>query len=574
VKTLAWPAALAALFTGLNALKPLQIDDAAYECYARQIARQPLEPYGFVMFWYDHPQPANEVLAPPLLPYYWALLRRLMGDNPLLWKLGLYPWALLLALGLRGLLRRFAAPLADPLLALLLLSPLLLPAFNLMLDIPALALSLSALVLFFRAMDDRRPALAVWAGLLAGLGMQTKYTAFLAAPVILLYSGLAGRLLLGLAACLTAAHVFVLWECLLTLIQGRSHFLANLPGETSWLQKLDQLPFLFSLLGGVGPAGVLLGLAGLGLRRRWLALAGGVVLLGYLLIALLDVRFTSSARLSPKLFGAMPEANEQFELAEVLFDLWAAAGGVVVGLAAWRLLRRELERDSWWRSKTLFLLIWLAVEVAGYVVLTPFPAVRRVLGVGVVLALLLGRLASTRAALLWRQGTLTALLILGIGLGLGFWALDTHGAWVQKRAAEMAAAWIQERGGGRVWYVGHWGFQFYAERLGMTAVVPRYPQAEELPGLPPPSRLRRGDWLVVPDIRQNQQEIALAGEPLELEACLVLDGWLTLNTVPAFHGGRTPVEHREGSYLEVRIFRVREDFTPRLGEPVSFHAGE
>jgi hypothetical protein len=244
----------------------------------------------------------------------------------------------------------------------------------------------------------------------------------------------------------------------------------------------------------------------------------------------------------------------------------------VIGLAAWRLLRREQRRGERWRGKTVFLLLWLALEVAGFLALTPFPAVRRVLGVGVVLTLLLGRLASTRAALLWQKGIITALLILGIGLGLGFWALDTHGAWVQKRAAEDAAAWIQAHGGGRVWYVGHWGFQFYAEHQGMEPVVPRY-RRPETPGLPSPSRLRRGDWLVIPDPRQNQQELTLAGEPLELEAWLVLDGWLTLNTVPAFHGGRSPVEHREGTYREVLIYRVRQDFTPRTGEPVSFHVG-
>src|SRR5262249_31883791 len=98
---------LAALYTALNALKPVQIDDAAYACYARPMAARPLDPYGFAIFWYQHPEPANHVLAPPVLPYYWAFLHALAGERVGLVKLGLFPWAALLVWALYGLGRRF-----------------------------------------------------------------------------------------------------------------------------------------------------------------------------------------------------------------------------------------------------------------------------------------------------------------------------------------------------------------------------------------------------------------------------------------------------------------------------------
>src|SRR3954468_21432202 len=44
----------------LNALKPLTVDDPAYYALARQVAHHPLDPYGFTIFWYQHPQPAHE----------------------------------------------------------------------------------------------------------------------------------------------------------------------------------------------------------------------------------------------------------------------------------------------------------------------------------------------------------------------------------------------------------------------------------------------------------------------------------------------------------------------------------
>src|SRR5436309_2471505 len=84
-------AVLAVVFTLLNCLKPLHIDDAAYYCYARQIADAPLAPYGFEVLWGERPCPANRLLAPPVLLYWWAGGLRLFGDSPFLWKLWLLP---------------------------------------------------------------------------------------------------------------------------------------------------------------------------------------------------------------------------------------------------------------------------------------------------------------------------------------------------------------------------------------------------------------------------------------------------------------------------------------------------
>src|SRR5438874_1299385 len=134
-----WLLALAILFTLLNAFRPLHMDDTAYYSYAAQIADHPLDPYGFEVFWKERPQPAHEVLAPPLLPYYWAAAIRLFGDRPFLWKLWLLPFALLLLLALHQLFQRFAQGFEGPLVWLTVLSPAILPSFNLMLDVPSLA---------------------------------------------------------------------------------------------------------------------------------------------------------------------------------------------------------------------------------------------------------------------------------------------------------------------------------------------------------------------------------------------------------------------------------------------------
>src|SRR5262245_54385500 len=100
--------ALAGLFTLLNSVKPLQVDDAAYYYYAAQIAEHPSDPYGFFIHWYQKPERADHILAPPVLPYWWAIAIRLFGERPFLWKLWLLPFSLLFVGALYVLFRRFA----------------------------------------------------------------------------------------------------------------------------------------------------------------------------------------------------------------------------------------------------------------------------------------------------------------------------------------------------------------------------------------------------------------------------------------------------------------------------------
>ncbi len=96
------------------------MDDGAFYQYAHHISQHPADPYGFEVFWHDQPEPANRVLAPPVLLYWWAAAQALFGESPLAWKLWLFPFALLLCLSLDRLLRRVAPEGRVPLLCLVL----------------------------------------------------------------------------------------------------------------------------------------------------------------------------------------------------------------------------------------------------------------------------------------------------------------------------------------------------------------------------------------------------------------------------------------------------------------------
>jgi hypothetical protein len=567
---------LAGLWTLANAVKPLAIDDTAYYYFARQIAAHPLDPYGFEILWYQAPEPANSVLAPPVLPYWWALGLSLFGDRPFLWKLWLFPFALLFVTATHALLRRFVRKQALLFTWMAVLSPVFLPSFNLMLDVPAQALGLGALVLFFRAADRRSPPEALLAGLVAGLAMQTKYTAFMAPAVMLLYSCFFGGFRLALLASGTAALIFVGWEYGMICRYGQSHFLYQFGGRGDdpvgnddallspnavamiltrlWrLWNKKHLFFsLFSLLGGVCSTGTLLALTALGVRRRfvWLGMIVGV--LGYLAIGVLAGRY--QIILPASLIDFAGRDRLRFGPAHIIFFLFGLATVLSFLAVALRLCRRgPLPRPGRPKRIEVFLVAWLLLEVIGFFPLTPFPAARRVMGIAFVGTLLLCRLAARTCRTPERRRLLCAAAAYGILLATGFCAMDVRDAFAQKQAAERASQAIgQTVAGSRVWYVGHWGFQFYAERAGMMPVIPDT------------SDLHAGDWLVVPDARIDQQRIVVSTEALSRYRDLVIDDVLPWRTMVAFYGGDVPLEHCTPPRLRVTIYLVDRDFVPQL----------
>jgi hypothetical protein len=541
---------LAALaFTLLNAWKPLHIDDTAHYYYAAHIAHHPLDPYGFEVFWYQEPEPANHVLTPLLTDYWWAVAIRLFGERPWAWKIWLWPFALLFVGPLYLLLRRFARGVEMPLVIMTVLSPTFLPSFNLMLDVPALALSLGSFVVFLHACERGILSLAALAGFIAFLAIQTKYTGFLAPGIMLLYACVFGHWRHGLLAGAVTTLLFVAWECLIARLYGESHFLYHLnDNQTSLGTKLGELSFpLLAYLGGLGPALALLSLSALRGTSKRLVIMGGVFLLGYLLLAIIPSRYAT-------LTWHLGKYSDRLRFGDALFAIfgWIVCGIVLVVLCrlcrmaggGWRLSRWRRYRIEW------FLVLWLALEIAGYYALTPFAAARRIMGIVVVATLCIGRLASRTCRSPARQAQVRGVVCGGVLLGLGFCGVDLRDAYAAKEAAEGSAELLRNQPAGTVWYVAHWGFQYYAERAGMKPVV-----ADE-------SRLRSGDWLVVPDARYEQQRIEINDDALELVDTLSIQDFLPWRTVRCFYGGRVPLEHQEGPRRSVRIYRVRADFIP------------
>ncbi len=607
------PLLLAAVVTLLNAAKPAVVDDTAYLLLARHIAADPLHPYGGKLFWYYSPEPAMQVLAPPVLPYWLAAGMKLFGENVILLKLWLFPFALVLCLSVRSLLRRFAAGVEREGLIAFALSPAVLPLFSVMLDVPALALGAAAVALFVKGCDEVH---WWWCVLLAGvccaLAMQTKYT-MLTVPCALVGYAFTrlGKpnsvlaLVYLLAALIPAVGLFAAWEWFLWQGTGQSHFLFHFKGNAGegqdlWAKLAERFanaPPLLGQFGGLACGVSLAASAGIG-WPKWVRIPAAVAV-GLLVVAICTLPYSVTTP-----FG------ERYDLSFLTFGLCGLSVIVTARVGLGRALWRNVAD-----ADTLFLVGWVVVEVVGMLGMTPFVAARRVVGVCLAVAVLLFHLSaklgsSKPVGREWGVGLVTGSLLVGgriaviieswamkwgtsqpvvpkwgvgfaVGLGLLIYAVDCWDAQPEKVMAEQAAEVAKPEPGQTVWFTGHWGFQWYCDQAGMKHLDPW------AGGTP----MKAGDWLVTPvapdenwfyrpcpfTTTQPTKVYVSTGKPVwepenlfprpdmklkKVADWVWLDG-LSAHTIPPMYGGGSaPLKGRDTPRLRVAVYKVLEDWEP------------
>lgn len=530
--------AVAAFMTALNAAKPLTIDDSVYYLFADHIAQHPLDPYGFHAWG---AQEANSILAPPVFLYAWALALRLFGQSPVAWKLVLLPFSLLLVYALDALARRLARGMEAVFVCFVCLSGAVLPCLNLMLDVPALALALLALVLFLRACETGSVAGAVAAGLVAGVAMQTKYTAFVAPAAMILYGWTAGRLRHGLLAALGAGLVFAGWEGFIVWKYGRSHFwwaFTLAPGAPA--SKLRLVQPLFGYLGSSVAGGLPFALVCLGRSARLVWAATSAALLVFALVAV--PRGTGW-----DVPGDWLRTHIGKEAAGVLFGLIGLGSVAALAVGVRRLLRGPvtpagLGPGRRFASVDGFLVGWLLLELAGYFALSPYPATRRLMGMVVVGVLVLCRLAARPAES--RQRLLWAVVGVNLLFGLMLFAVDFHWYAGQKAMARRLARECRTVDpGSKVWYFGNGAFEFYADRLGLSRLI--------LPGAAVAPR----DWVLVVDGFQPAFSQHPVSGRCELEHVREWGGRLPVRSQLQY--GSVALKRQTEPLVRVLVYRVK-----------------
>jgi Dolichyl-phosphate-mannose-protein mannosyltransferase len=165
------------------------VDDPLFVWIAQQIAKHPLDPYGFEVNWSSFTQSMADVMQnPPLCSYYIAAVGSMVGwSEPALHSAFLI-WPVLAVLGTFAIARRFCS---EPLLAALLtiFSPVfLVSATSLMCDVMMLALWIGAIELWLAGLDSPSWWRFSISAILISAAALTKYFAIALVPLLAVYT--------------------------------------------------------------------------------------------------------------------------------------------------------------------------------------------------------------------------------------------------------------------------------------------------------------------------------------------------------------------------------------------------
>lgn len=533
---------VALVMNACNLFEPLTVDDVCHRYYAEQVARDPLHPFDFVAVWHQKPIDAWKVMVAPVNSYYWApgllLCDALLPPDwqPVGWHLWYLPVHFLFCFSLLSLLRRWVRRDSGWLLAAIALGAAVLPGINLLLEVPMLSLGFAGLAVLLRAMDRRSLPLALAAGALWGLAFQTKYSAMAFFAPWFLQAALRARWREFAVGGATAAAVALGIEGLLSLSHGGgSYFMQQL--ELTQIRSWPQLlRGMVVQVGGLGAPAALLGLLGLG-APRWLFRAAA---------SLYVLALATVAWLADPARGSIGEGAPD----TIAYALVSALTWSVLTVVFWKLLRgglgglRGLSVVGARRIR-LFLVGWLVAEIASSLVVSPFPAARRVLMVVVAATVGAGWLAMRRRG---TGGAVRAVALGSVGFGLLLQAVDMLEGRAWEAAATGTVAWWREHAADRMlYYTGGWGFEFYAPRAGLP------------PLLRDETVLQPGDLVAIGSIDGSEEPWFEWHSKLEQVTTLEFgnDG-LPLSTQLSYYSGRRPIDHQYGPRFVVWIYRATE----------------
>lgn len=453
-----WPFLLVALATvALLAPflgRPLHIDDPLFVWAGQHIARHPADPYGFDVTWVFTTLPmSRETQNPPLACYYLAVAGTLLGwSEPALHLAFLLP-AVALAWGTY----RLAALLSTrPLFAVLLTlaAPVVLvSATSLMCDTLMTALWVWAVVFWLQGTRAGRFDLMLAAGLLAALAALTKYYALALVPLFAAHALLAR---LPVRRWLPSVALVVLALVLLEAAARRLYGHGLVTQAFGFASDVRGS----GLAGRLAPPALVTGLAFLGA-----CLGSPLFLAPWLLtrraLTGLAVVAALAAGVACLTWGRLPHVDHP-ALVTAQVALWAAVGAGLLVLALAD-VRADRSPDA------VLLLLWVLGTFVFAASLNYTNNGRSVLPLTPAVAILVARRLDRRAGparspLSLRPAGLA--LVPAALLALACARADTAQARANRRAAEHFAARAAEHPDGALWFLGHWGWQYYLQQSG------------------------------------------------------------------------------------------------------------
>lgn len=463
-------------FTG----KAFHIDDPLFVWAGKRIAAAPLDPYGFQVNWYGYAMPMSDVTKnPPLTSYYIAGVAAVAGWSERALHLAFLLPAIWVVLGTYLLAERLCVRPLTAALWTLFTPVFLVSSSTVMSDTLMLAFWMAATYLWVTGLERSSAARLLLSGLCVALCALAKYFGMTLIPLLFLYTWVRRRRLSGaLAFLLVPALLLCAYQWATQALYGRGLLLDAASyatgAPTQW--------------GKMSPGKLLIGLAftggciGVGWihalwpwrPRVWLAAAA--------VAAAVTLGVASTHSIGTYVLGPR---DGWIGSTATLFGLFTAGGLSLLAVAVARLVRRadaETVLLGLWVVGTFLFATVINWSTNGRSVLPMVPAA------GILLLRRIEQHAKGRSAAVTRG--LAAAVAAGAVLAVGV-------AWADRSLADSArraAREIHSKYGGkdaRLWFEGHWGFQYYMEALGAKPIDEKV------------SRFYPGDVIVVPENNTN-----------------------------------------------------------------------
>jgi 4-amino-4-deoxy-L-arabinose transferase-like glycosyltransferase len=463
-------------FTG----KAYHVDDPLFIWAGKHIATQPLDPYGFPVNWYGYTLPMSDVTKnPPLTSYYIAAAAGLAGFGERAMHLAFLLPAIVVILGTYLLAEKLCA---RPLLAALftLTTPVFLASSTtVMSDTMMLAWWILATYLWVTGLEsDSWWRLAV-AGLCIALSALSKYFGMTLIPLLLLYTILKRRRLDAAAAYL------ILPALILLAYQWGTH---RLYGRGLLLDAASYATDAPNQWGRMSPGKVLVGLAFTGgcIGVAWIVALWPVRPKPWIGAAAVAIAVTLGVGATHSIGSFVLGPHDGvLGLTATFMGLFTAGGLCLLG-AAIAMMAKKAD------AETFLLGLWILGAFAFATVINWSTNGRSILPMAPAAAILLMRWiergAKGQPPPSWRG--LTACVAAAAVLSLSVAWADMGLADSARRAARDIHAKYGGKGG-KLWFEGHWGFQYYMEALGAKAIDPKT------------SQFVPGDFIVVPENNTN-----------------------------------------------------------------------
>jgi Dolichyl-phosphate-mannose-protein mannosyltransferase len=461
--------------------RAFHVDDPLFVWSGQQIAKHPLNPYGFQVIWDNFSEPMSEITKnPPLACYYVAAIGSIAGWSERALHLGFLLPALALVLGTYRLSLRFTKSPLIATTATLLTPGVLVSASSVMCDVMMLAFWVWAAVLWMEGLDSDKPAYLAVSSLLLALAALTKYFGICLLPLLLAYS-IARKRQVGWWALyflvpLAALGGYQFWTA---VKYGHAMFSQAMDFSQSEQTVNGKASLLASglvcasFVGGCTLSALLL----FPFFWSWKKLAFGLII-GSLCTLILAQGWVGLGH-----YGLV--------LRECFRAGWIAPGiqlavAISTGVAVLVLGLSELRQ--WKNSDSLFLGLWLVGTFifAGYLnwSVNGRTIILLIPPTGILLARRLDKF-HFNGDMRQQRKLAFALVLSGV---ISLWVTKADSDWAN--SARQASQVIQQqtdKGTQTVWFEGHWGFQYYMQLWGARPVD--FLRSET----------RAGDVLIVPD---------------------------------------------------------------------------